>query len=120
MEKSFFCIDCKGPHVPEDGDYIACRKGRGFSPVPQLEVEERQLLAMALAELSLTCPGFNDALEALAGRFSVDVRMMRDGFRLRRADIVKPIDALAEIRAGTNAEMRANADRIFREGDDHG
>lgn len=120
MERSYFCIDCKGRHVPEKDDYIACRRGQGFSPVPQLSIEERQLLAMALSELSLTSPGFNDALEALAGRFPVDVKLMREGFRQLRADVVKPVDALAAIRAGTDAEMRTNADRVFREGDDHG
>jgi hypothetical protein len=52
-----------------------------------LDAAEYQLAAMALAELSLTCPGFEGALRCLAGKFEPDARPLFDAFREYRKDI---------------------------------
>ena len=62
--------------------------------------EERQMILLALAELSLRRPGWLDALKRVAGTF--DGREMFNGFRVTSADMI--------------AETTQNADRRIRGG----
>ena len=67
-----------------------------FAKAPPLDLEEsdRQLVLMALAVLSLECPGFDDALNRIAIRID-NVKSDRRGelydeFRKYRADVTPP------------------------------
>lgn len=62
--------------------------------------EDRQMILLALAELSLRRPGWLDALERVAGTF--DGREMFNGFRATSADMIE--------------ETTQNADRQIRGG----
>jgi len=64
---------------------------------PKIAEESRQMILLALAELSLRRPGWLDALERVAT--SLKGREMFDGFRETSADLIK-----AEIREGPDDE----------------
>lgn len=53
-----------------------------------IEEEDRQMILLALAELSLRRPGWLDALGRVADTFQG--REMFDGFRETSADLVRP------------------------------
>ncbi len=56
-----------------------------------IEEEDRQMILLALAELSLRRPGWLDALGRVADKFHG--REMFDGFRKTSADLIGPNDA---------------------------
>lgn len=56
----------------------------------ELDSADYQLLATALSELSLSCPGFDHALSTLANKISPDVEALRKQFQKLRADMSHP------------------------------